>query len=57
MTIFIVVMDDPIQTKSFIKKIIEERWKDIVGIAIVKGNRLTIAKNKSKYKIIIIIPF
>lgn len=46
-------MDDPIQTKSFIKKIIEERNKDIIGIAIVKGNRLTIAKNKSKYEYIL----
>ena len=46
-------MDDPILTKSFIAKIIEERKLDIVGLAISKGDRLTIRKNKSKLAYIV----
>lgn len=43
-------MDDPIHTYKFIKDIIEVRKNDIVGLAIAKGNRLTIRKNQSKIK-------
>jgi methionyl-tRNA formyltransferase len=46
-------MDDPIQTKSFISKLIDARRKDIVGLAVSEGNRLTIQKNKSKYEYIL----
>lgn len=46
-------MDDPVQTKSFISKIIEVRKDDIVGLAISKGDRLTIQKNKSKYEYVL----
>jgi len=46
-------MDDPVQTKSFISKIIEARKNDIVGLAISKGDRLTIQKNKSKYEYVL----
>lgn len=46
-------MDDPVQTKRFISKIIEARKDDIVGLAISKGDRLTIQKNKSKYEYIL----
>ncbi|MBN1213864.1 MAG: hypothetical protein JXA99_00325 [Candidatus Lokiarchaeota archaeon] len=53
MKIFLISMDDPVQTKSFISKIIESRSKDIVGVAVAKGNRLTIQKNKSKYQYIL----
>ncbi len=49
MKIFIITMDDPVQTYSFIKKIIDNRLNDIVGIAVPKGNRLTIGKKKSKF--------
>lgn len=42
-------MDDPVQTNDFIKKIIDERIKDIIGIAITTGDRLTLTKGKSKY--------
>lgn len=42
-------MDDPIQTYNFIKSIINARKDDIIGIAVSKGNRLTINKNKSKF--------
>ena len=41
-------MDDPIQTKDFIKKIIDERRNDIIGVAMPKGDRLTLRKGKSK---------
>lgn len=41
-------MDDPIQTYDFIKYIIDQRQKDIVGVVLSKGDRLTIQKNKSK---------
>lgn len=41
-------MDDPIQTNRFIKDIIDAKKSQIVGLAIPKGNRLTLTKNKSK---------
>lgn len=43
-------MDDPVQTKDFIKNIIKERKKDIVGVAVPNGDRLTLSKGKSKYE-------
>lgn len=49
MNIFIITMDDPVLTKSFISKIIDKRKDDIVGLALSKGDRLTIQKSKSKY--------
>lgn len=45
-------MDDPIQTNDFISKIIEARKDDIVGVAISKGDRLTIRKDRSKFEYI-----
>lgn len=42
-------MDDPVQTYDFIKDVIDAREKDIVGLAVPKGNRLTISKGKSKF--------
>lgn len=53
MKIFIITMDDPIQTNSFISKIIEARKENIVGLAICKGGRLTIQKGKSKFQYLI----
>jgi methionyl-tRNA formyltransferase len=53
MNILIITMDDPIQTKAFIGKIVVERKNDIVGLAISSGNRLTLSKNKSKYEYIL----
>jgi len=49
MRIYIITMDDPVQTYDFIKKIIDERGTDIVGLAVPDGNRLTLSKGKSKY--------
>ena len=49
MRIYIITMDDPIQTYDFIKEIIDEKKDEIVGLAIPKGNRLTLSKGKSKY--------
>lgn len=51
--IFIITMDDPIQTNNFIKAIIRKRKKDIIGLAITSGDRLTIKKNRSKLEYII----
>jgi len=48
MRVFIITMDDPVQTLPFIKKVIEERKDWIVGVAIAKGDRLTIRKKQSK---------
>ena len=48
MNIYIITMDDPIQTKDFIKKIIAARKDDIVGLAVPNGDRLTLSKGKSK---------
>ncbi len=41
-------MDDPVQTRTFIKYIIDEKKNDIVGLAVSKGDRLTIGKKRSK---------
>ena len=53
MRIFIITMDDPIQTYDFIKEIIDVKENEIIGLAIPKGNRLTLSKGKSKYTYII----
>lgn len=53
MRIFIITMDDPVQTKDFIKSIIDARLDDIVGLAVSKGDRLTLSKGKSKYTYIL----
>lgn len=49
MRIFIITMDDPVQTRAFIKYIIDHRKSDIVGLAVSKGDRLTIGKQRSKF--------
>lgn len=46
-------MDDPVQTYDFIKNIIDVRKSDIVGLAVPNGDRLTLAKGKSKYTYLI----
>lgn len=48
MKIFIITMDDPLQTNKFIKTIIQNRKQDIIGLAVPKGDRLTIGKKHSK---------
>lgn len=53
MKIFIITMDDPVQTNDFIKKIINKRKNDIVGLAIAKGGRLSIKKSHSKINYLI----
>lgn len=53
MRIFIITMDDPVQTKDFIKKIIDGRGNDIIGLAVSNGDRLTLRKGKSKYEYVI----
>ncbi len=42
-------MDDPVQTYGFIKNIIDAKKDQIVGVAVPKGDRLTLSKGKSKY--------
>ncbi len=48
MRIWIVTMDDPVYTNNFIKNIIHNKKKEIIGITIARGNRLKINKHKSK---------
>ncbi|MCU0284997.1 MAG: hypothetical protein MUF15_01235, partial [Acidobacteria bacterium] len=48
MKIFIITMEDPVYTVPFIREIIEKRQKDIIGLAISKGNRFTLPKKRSK---------
>jgi len=48
MRIFIITMDDPVQTHRFIKHIIDSEKAHIVGVAVSKGDRLTIGKRNSK---------
>jgi methionyl-tRNA formyltransferase len=52
MRIFIITMDDPIQTRDFIKHIIHSKQQNIIGLAEAKGDRMTIGKNKSKIEYI-----
>lgn len=47
MKIFIITMDDPIQTRAFIQYIIDHKKENVIGLAVSKGDRLTIGK-KSK---------
>ena len=49
MRIFIITMDDPLQTRKFIKYIIDHKKSDIIGLAVPKGDRLTIGKKRSKF--------
>jgi len=49
MRIFIISMDDPIQTNNFIKGIIDARKDDIIGLAISTKGRLTLSKGQSKW--------
>jgi folate-dependent phosphoribosylglycinamide formyltransferase PurN len=42
-------MNDPIHTYRFIKDIIDAKKDQIVGLAVPNGDRLTLAKGKSKY--------
>lgn len=54
MKIFIITMDDPLYTIPFIKGIINERKKDICGLALVtKGDRLSVQKKQSKFEYLI----
>ena len=48
MRIYIITMDDPIHTYQFIKNIIDVKQDEIIGLAVPKGNRLTLSKGKSK---------
>lgn len=48
MKIFILTMDDPLYTIPFIKEIINSRQNSIVGLAVTKGDRMTIDPKKSK---------
>lgn len=48
MRIFIITMDDPVQTHRFIKHIVQSQKHNIVGMAVSKGDRLTIGKKNSK---------
>lgn len=53
MKIFIISTEDPIKINAFLKKVIVKKKQKVVGLAIVKGSRLTVAKQKSKLKYII----
>lgn len=41
-------MDDPVYTIPFLKEVIENRKKDIIGIAVAKGDRLKLFNKMSK---------
>lgn len=42
-------MDDPIQTNAMIRQIIEERRKDVVGLAVTEGGRLKLSRGRNKF--------
>ena len=41
-------MDDPVQTHRFIRSIIDKRRDQIVGLAVARGDRMRIGKQRSK---------
>jgi len=51
--VFVITMDDPVQTIPFIKKVIEARKNWIAGVAIVRGDRLTIRKKQSRLEYLV----
>jgi methionyl-tRNA formyltransferase len=48
MRIFIITMEDPVFTNAFIREIIDRRRADIVGLAVSRGDRLTVGRGRSK---------
>lgn len=48
MRIFICTMEDPVYTLPFIRRIIEGRPGEIVGVAVARGDRLTLRRNRSQ---------
>ncbi|MCB0556984.1 MAG: hypothetical protein KDD02_25780 [Phaeodactylibacter sp.] len=48
MRIFIITMDDPVQTHQFIKYILDRKKGQVVGLAVAEGDRLRIGKSRSK---------
>lgn len=48
MKVYIVTMDDPVQTFPFLKRVIEAKTGWMVGVAITEDDRLTLKKGKSK---------
>jgi methionyl-tRNA formyltransferase len=46
--IFIIAIEDPLYTAPFVKHIIGKRTNEIVGLAIARGDRLTVGRKKSK---------
>ncbi|HOW26124.1 MAG TPA: formyltransferase family protein [Bacteroidales bacterium] len=53
MRIFIIAMDDPVRTAGFIRAVIDARGSDIIGLSVPEGNRLSLAKNRSKFRYIL----
>jgi methionyl-tRNA formyltransferase len=48
MKVFIITMDDPVQTIPFLRRVIEARPDWMAGVAVTQGDRLTLKKGKSK---------
>ena len=48
MRIFIITMDDPLQTNKMMRQVISARREEIVGLAVSKGGRLKPSKGQSK---------
>lgn len=49
MRVFIITMDDPVQTHRFIRYIIDQRRDQIIGLAVAEGDRLRIGNKRSKF--------
>lgn len=48
MRVFIITMDDPVQTRDFIKYVIDNTQHEVIGLAQAQGDRMTIGKKRSK---------
>ncbi len=48
MRIFIITMDEPIETHQFIRYILHRKGSQVVGLAVTEGGRLSIGKNRSR---------
>ena len=49
MNIFIITMDDPVETHGFIQHIISSKKEQVVGLAVAEGDRLRIGRNRSNW--------
>jgi methionyl-tRNA formyltransferase len=53
MKIFITTMDEPLYTNPFLKEVIKQKHKDVVGLAVSKGNPISTRRRRHYFEHII----